>query len=577
MKIEKMRLKNFRCFGNAVTELEFDQILTTLVGSNGSGKTAVFKALSRLFGTSPTQRTIQKRDFHISGTQSQLQSGEELFIEAIFIFPELTSQSDPSWGAVPEFFNQMIASGEGEPLKARMRLQAIWTDDGTPEGNIDESIRWVRTLNDDFDWTDCPNVQPVERSSIQFIYLPANRDASTQVTALLKGRLWLAAKWSTAFREETVRNADTIQNAFDNEKPTKFLISSLTRFWHQVYEADTDRIPCLKLVEKHFDDLVRKAEFVFVPDEAGCEHHLSELSDGQRSLFHIALTAATLTSEMEVFNLSHDTCSFEIDKLHHVYLTILAVEEPENCLSPFFLSRITRLSREIGILPTAQVILSSHSPVILSRIEATEVRYLRMEQKDRCSSIRQLSLPEDDEEASRYIRLAVKAYPEIYFARFAVLVEGDSERIIIPFLAEKMGIALDPSFVPIVPLGGRYVSHFWKLLNDLRIPYATLLDLDLGRKHGGIKMIEKCFDNLVVTGNQFWNDPNYHSSNVHPDSIENMSDTDILNKTFKDEWLPTFQKQGIFFSYPIDIDFSMLLAFPEIYHVPNLGSADTNF
>ena len=29
MKIEKMRLKNFRCFGNAVTELEFDQILTT--------------------------------------------------------------------------------------------------------------------------------------------------------------------------------------------------------------------------------------------------------------------------------------------------------------------------------------------------------------------------------------------------------------------------------------------------------------------------------------------------------------------------------------------------------------------
>ncbi|MCX4354173.1 MAG: AAA family ATPase, partial [Lachnospiraceae bacterium] len=191
MKIEKMRLKNFRCFGNAVTELEFDQILTTLVGSNGSGKTAVFKALSRLFGTSPTQRTIQKRDFHISGTQSQLQSGEELFIEAIFIFPELTSQSDPSWGAVPEFFNQMIASGEGEPLKARMRLQAIWTDDGTPEGNIDESIRWVRTLNDDFDWTDCPNVQPVERSSIQFIYLPANRDASTQVTALLKGRLWL--------------------------------------------------------------------------------------------------------------------------------------------------------------------------------------------------------------------------------------------------------------------------------------------------------------------------------------------------------------------------------------------------
>ena len=40
-----MRLKNFRCFGNAVTELEFDQILTTLVGSNGSGKTADRKSV----------------------------------------------------------------------------------------------------------------------------------------------------------------------------------------------------------------------------------------------------------------------------------------------------------------------------------------------------------------------------------------------------------------------------------------------------------------------------------------------------------------------------------------------------
>ncbi len=343
------------------------------------------------------------------------------------------------------------------------------------------------------------------------------------------------------------------------------MINRIKYFWEQVHTADTDRIPCLKLVEKHFDELVRKAEFIFVPDETGCERHLTELSDGQRSLFHIALTAATLASEIEVLNSSHDKCPFKIEKLHRVYLTILAIEEPENCLSPFFLSRITRLSMDIGKLPTAQVLLSSHSPAILGRIEPTEVRYLRMNLQERRSSIRSLLLPKDNEEASRYVRLAVKAYPELYFARFVVLVEGDSERIVIPFIAEKMGISLDPSFVPIVPLGGRYVSHFWKLLNDLQIPHATLLDLDLGRKYGGVSTIKRCFVNLTVIGKQFWNETNSHSSNVNPDTIELLQDTNILEETFKNEWLQTFQEEGIFFSYPLDIDFSMLLSFPDAY------------
>ena len=36
-----------------------------------------------------------------------------------------------------------------------MRLQATWTDDGTPDGSIDEDLRWITTLDDDFEWDDC--------------------------------------------------------------------------------------------------------------------------------------------------------------------------------------------------------------------------------------------------------------------------------------------------------------------------------------------------------------------------------------------------------------------------------------
>lgn len=76
----------------------------------------------------------------------------------------------------------MAASAPGAPLKVRIRLEATWTDDGTPDGSIDEDIRWVTTLDGDFEWEECKRLQPVERGSIQLMYLPATRDAARFVT-----------------------------------------------------------------------------------------------------------------------------------------------------------------------------------------------------------------------------------------------------------------------------------------------------------------------------------------------------------------------------------------------------------
>ena len=255
--------------------------------------------------------------------------------------------------------------------------------------------------------------------------------------------------------------ADDIQQQFEREEPTQFIIDRLSRRWRQVHEADTDTTPLLRLVESRLADLVRRAEFAFFPDEAGQVRPLDDLSDGQRSLFHIALTAATLEIERDALALAPGESVFDQEKLRRAHLTLLAIEEPENSLSPFFLSRIMIQVREIGQLPSAQVLISSHSASILSCVEPEEVRYFRFDRKVRQSSVRSIELPRDDADAHQYVRLAVRAYPELYFARFVILGEGDSERIILPRIAEAMGVPLDPSFVPIVPLGGRYVPHFW--------------------------------------------------------------------------------------------------------------------
>lgn len=66
MKIENIAVRNFRCFGPDWMEVSLEEQVTAFVGGNGSGKTALFQALSRLFGVTRADRTVTKKDFHIA-------------------------------------------------------------------------------------------------------------------------------------------------------------------------------------------------------------------------------------------------------------------------------------------------------------------------------------------------------------------------------------------------------------------------------------------------------------------------------------------------------------------------------
>ena len=573
MKIDTLIIRNFRCFGAEAETLRFENGVTALVGGNGAGKTAALQALARLFGVSSAERQIQTRDFHLKPDQTELVSGAVLSIECILSFPELDGlDEDAAADAVPDFFNHMAATGPGEPLKARIRLQAIWTDDGTPDGTVEEDIRWIGTLGDAYDWDECQRVAAVDRGTIQLVYVPATRNPADRVTDLLKGRLWRAARWSDRLSKTTERGAKLIQKRFEREEPTEFIVERLTKRWQQVHEADTDTTPMLRLVESRLDELVRRVEFAFHPDEAGRERALADLSDGQRSLFHIALTAATLETEKDALSLAAAASPFDQEKLRRAHLTILAIEEPENSLSPFFLSRIMNQARDISALNSAQVLISSHSASILSRIEPDEVRYFRLDTTSRASSVKSLTLPDDATEAGKYVRLAVRAYPELYFARFVILGEGDSERIVLPLLAEAMGIPLDPSFVPVVPLGGRHVDHFWRLLDALKIPHATLIDLDLGRSHGGASTIRATVGSLAKIGNDLSNNFDVMMGNVDLADLPGLPDKEMTDGFVDNQWMKMLRDEGIFFSDPLDLDFAMLAAFPDNYKVLDQGA-----
>ncbi|MBG0511063.1 AAA family ATPase [Agrobacterium sp. MOPV5] len=567
MKLELLKIMNFRCFGPDAEAINFEQGVTAFVGNNGAGKTAIFAALSKMFGTTAAQRQVGKRDFHLGPGVQDITSGAALSIDCLFGFPNVDQDDED---AIAEVFNNMSIGGENEPLKVRIRFEATWTDDGTPEGFVDEQMRWIHTLGDDFDWDESPRVQAAERNFIQLVYVPATRNAFDQVTSLLKGRLWKAAQWSPELTEIVSRGSEQIQQQFDRELPARFIAERLRRRWQQVDRGDTNANPALRLLDHNMSDLVRRAEFVFAGEDPFYMLGLEELSDGQRSLFHIALTAATLEIEQDALA-AGDGAPFEHERLRRTYLTLLVIEEPENSLSPFFLSRIMLQAREIGGMTNAQVAIASHSASILARIEANEVRYCRLDDEMRQSSVREIILPPETTEANAYVRLAVKAYPELYFARFVILAEGDSESLVLPRLAEAMGFPIDPSFVPVVPLGGRFVRHFWRLLNGLNVPHATLLDLDLGRKHGGANAIKSVVAELARVGKNMARNQYVRSGEIDPSDMDDISDADLLDEDQDHIWLKALQKENVYFSSPIDLDFAMLQLFAGDYQVARSG------
>jgi len=574
MHIESVTLTNFRCFGPGSHTVTLDSRLTACVGVNGAGKTALMQALLRLFGTHE-QRRVLRQDFHVPPDEVDAPAERTLAIDVIFAFPELQRSArkpvgahsdDDASSSVPSFFLHMGAD-EGGALRFRLRLDATWMDDGSDDGAVDEKVRSIQTFKPSFDeTTECQDVGPLDRARIQMIYIPASRDPVSRVTSFLRGRLWRAIMWSDAFRETLQQNGTKLNDEFGAHDAVIAIADTLRSRWQFLYSAGTDSVPFLRPVDLRFERFIRRVEVGFRPDEAGRDRGLDELSDGQRSLFYVAMTAAALDIEKK---LETEQKGFNPDTISLPALTILAIEEPENNLAPFYLSRVIRQVQDLTETTRVQAVLSSHSASILGRVEPTQVRHFRLAEGTRTAIVSQIKLPGDLEDASKFVREAVRTYPELYFARFVILGEGSSEEVVLPRLAEAMGLDIDPSFVAIVPLGGRHVNHLWRLLNDLNIPFATLLDLDDGRKGGGWARIKTAYLQLAAIGKWDPQIPVDEWKKSFDERVAQIGGGDHAKEL--QEAVNHLRSYSIFFCDPLDLDMSMLCAFPDEYRVLESG------
>jgi putative ATP-dependent endonuclease of OLD family len=105
------------------------------------------------------------------------------------------------------------------------------------------------------------------------------------------------------------------------------------------------------------------------------------------------------------------------------------------------------------------------------------------------------------------------------------------------------------------------------LLSDLGIPYATLLDLDLGREGGGFGRVKTAIKRLLEIGipkiKLLQLGDGTLLSDDELEDMHNWQDADQIPNL--QAWIGSLQPHGVFFSAPLDLDLALLAAFPNAY------------
>jgi hypothetical protein len=285
------------------------------------------------------------------------------WIEAEFVFEELTDDEGAHTTIPPNFAHMRLDTADGLP-RVRFRLDAKLDADG----EIDDRLNYVLDVDD----TDQPLTKhPVPRSdrnNIHVHYLPARRDPSDHITYTAKsllGRVLRSANWHSEW--ETI-NALTgqINDALVGNRAVESLSNQLTERWQSLHKGSFFAEPKVTFNQSEIEALLRHLSVTFSPGHDIQDVDFSRLSDGQKSMLYLSLVLSIQGIGREV--LSGEDESFDVEKLKPAVFTLVAMEEPENSLSPHYLGRIVQALDALGKQDDAQAMIATHAPSMLRRI-----------------------------------------------------------------------------------------------------------------------------------------------------------------------------------------------------------------
>lgn len=461
------------------SEISLSKGLNVLLGENGCGKTAVINALRLLFREPESNYACSPDDFYCSLDRSY--TADTIEIDALLTgLTEDEKITFLSW-CNADFNAHLHLRITENPTKPGAIKRKYWGGEST--ASIFEE--------DTFDRVEC-------------IYLPPLRDAEAKLSAGRRSRLtWLLKKKygnNTGSLVDSVAefNNNIVQNKDDKYTEIQDVKASINGKIVEALGEKLGQSVNLQFSETTFNRIIENIRMVFFPHAGETDiakfRDLATNSLGYNNLLYIA----TVFAELELIK---DSDIF----------TILLIEEPEAHLHPQLQVKFIKyLEALVSTLPNAQVIVSTHSPVLASSVKIDKLIHLVGKENQIVSTmIGQKEFA--DTNAVNYInRWLDVTKSTMLFSRGIILVEGIAEALVLPKLAEivlkkynqrqekpmRLASTLDEMGVSVININGINFQYFMKLFGNFQgssgpvIPIfcSGLTDRDPGKD---------AFDNVI--------------------------------------------------------------------------------
>ncbi|HET6792112.1 MAG TPA: AAA family ATPase [Actinomycetota bacterium] len=155
---------------------------------------------------------------------------------------------------------------------------------------------------------------------------------------------------------------------------------------------------------------------------------------------------------------------------------IVLMEEPELFLPPQAQRYLYRLLRTVAAQGN-QILYSTHSPAFLNVVRLDELVFTERRPRVGTLLLQPEPLPADDE--FRAFSEFDSSRSELFLARAAILVEGLTEKLTLPFVFEALGHDPDRERISIIECGGKgNIPLFGKISRAVGLPFVAVYDRD---------------------------------------------------------------------------------------------------
>jgi putative ATP-dependent endonuclease of the OLD family len=417
MFLEKIHIKNFRGIEDLCLELDD---ICVLIGENNSGKSTIIDALRTCLTRSLTRKGMifEEYDYHLPSSTSEPAKADP--IEITLTFSEKDGKNWPD--EISQLLEAAVQIDDADKQSVILRVKS----------GYDSSIG---DFNTSYDFLDLSGNILIKAKNPRTIinlqqlaptfYLSSLRDAAQEFKP--RSQFWGPFVKALNIDAEAQAEIEAALHALNKkvlDKHTAFanIKEKLKKTADIIALGKDDPVSIEAVPSKIFDILSRTQ--VHLSSKTGSQIPITRHGNGTQSLAVILLFDAFLQSRLE-------------DGYGDNATPILAMEEPEAHMHPSAAKAVGEMLQTL----LGQKIITTHSGDLLAGVPLTKIRRIcRKDGKISAHYIKAGSLSPDDLNKLDFKVRATRG--SLLFARCWLLVEGETEAVLLPECARAMGIDL---------------------------------------------------------------------------------------------------------------------------------------